>query len=73
MGVFLIMKGRTMTTITKNQVKRMKLKGKPRCPKCRNPLTFVYEGATGVIGVKCLRCNCETLVNNETLEVTLIK
>ena len=49
---------------------KMKLKGKPKCPLCKNPLIFVYEGSTGYSGVKCKRCNQQFLVNTETLEVT---
>ena len=47
----------------------MKLKGKPKCPLCGHPLIFVYEGSTGYSAVKCKRCNQESIVNTETLEV----
>ena len=50
----------------------MKLKGKPKCPCCKNPLSYVYEGATGFTSQKCHRCKQEFLVNAETLEVTQI-
>ena len=47
----------------------MKLKGKPKCPSCDNPLTFVYEGAKGMLGEKCPRCKQEFLIDTETLDV----
>ncbi len=59
-------------TIKQADVRKMKLKGKPKCPACSNPLSFVYEGSTGFSSVKCKRCNRESLINTETLEVTLI-
>ena len=58
-----------MKTISRSELKNMKLKGKPRCPDCNNPLTFVYEGSKGVSGEKCQRCKNDFLVNTETLEV----
>ena len=59
--------------ISKSMVDRMKLKGKPKCPNCGIPLTFVYEGSTGYSGVKCQRCKNEYLINTGTLEVTRIR
>jgi transposase-like protein len=59
-------------TITQEEVKSMKLKGKPKCPVCDNPLTFIFEGSTGFSGEKCSRCKREYLVNTETLEVIKI-
>lgn len=59
-------------TITEEEVQKMKLKGKPKCLACGNPLTFVYEGAKGYSRMKCLRCRQEFLVNLETLEVVKI-
>jgi uncharacterized protein with PIN domain len=56
-------------TISRSELKNMKLKGKPRCPDCNNPLIFVYEGSKGFSGEKCQRCKNEFLVNTETLEV----
>ena len=56
-------------TITKTEVNKMKLKGKPKCPSCDNPLTFVYEGAKGMLGEKCPRCKQEFLIDTETLDV----
>ncbi len=48
----------------------LKLRGKPKCLCCGNPLIYVYEGSVGYLGVKCKRCNQEFFVNTETLEVT---
>ena len=59
-------------TITKSELSKMRLKGKPRCPHCKRPLTFVYEGAKGYTGEKCSKCGSEYLVNTETLEVTRV-
>ena len=61
-----------MQTITKKELSRMPLRGKPKCPHCRRPLTYVYEGARGYTGEKCSRCGSEYLVNTETLEVTTV-
>ena len=58
--------------ITRSELMNMKLKGKPKCPCCKNPLSYVYEGATGFTSQKCHRCKQEFLVNAETLEVTQI-
>ena len=52
-----------------SELHQLRLKGKPRCPVCNTPLTYVYEGSTGYSGEKCKRCNQEFLVNTETLEV----
>jgi transposase-like protein len=60
-------------TITKAEIKKMKLKGKPKCPACNNPLSYVYEGSTGFSSVKCKRCSRESLINTETLEAILIE
>lgn len=56
-------------TISKNEVLKMPLKGKPKCPVCHTPLSYVYEGSTGYTAEKCLRCMHESLVDTETLEV----
>lgn len=58
--------------IAKSEVQKMKLKGKPKCPACGIPLTFIYEGSTGFLGEKCPRCKQEYLVNTGTLEVIKI-
>ena len=55
--------------ITKQQLRQFKLKGKPKCPHCHIPLTFVYEGSIGYSGEKCPRCRNEFLVDTETLDV----
>lgn len=62
-----------METITKKELSRMPLKGKPKCPHCNIPLNFIYEGSTGFSGEKCKRCNQEYLVNTETLEVIKVE
>lgn len=59
-------------TITKEQLRKMKLKGKPKCAACGIPLTFIYEGSRGYSGEKCPRCKQEYLVNLETTEVLKI-
>ena len=59
-------------TISITDVQKLKLKGKPKCPACNPPLTFIYEGSTGYSGVKCKRCGQEFLINTETLEVLRI-
>ncbi len=58
--------------ITRSELMSMKLKGKPKCPLCNNPLTYVYEGAKGFTSQKCHRCKQEFLVDTETLEVRQI-
>ncbi len=58
--------------ISESEVQKMKLKGKPKCLTCGNPLSFVYDGAKGYTSMKCLRCKQEFLVNLETLEVKRI-
>ncbi len=60
-------------TITRKEVQRMKLRGKPRCLACGTPLTFIYEGSTGYSGEKCPKCKQEYLINTETLEVIKIE
>ena len=59
--------------IARNVVEQMKLKGKPRCPACGNPLSFVYEGSTGYSSMKCNKCSQVSLVNTGTLKAVLIK
>ena len=59
-------------TIKRSEISKMKLKGKPKCPTCGLPLTYVYEGSKGFSGEKCQRCKREYLVNTETLEVSKI-
>ena len=59
-------------TITQEQLQDMKLKGKPKCPMCGIPLTFIYEGSTGFSSEKCPRCKQEYLVDTGTLEVIRI-
>ena len=58
--------------ISQEEVRNVKLKGKPKCPACGTPLTFVYEGSIGFSGEKCPRCKQRFLVNTETLEVLII-
>ncbi len=58
--------------MTREQLSNFKLKGKPKCPHCHIPLSFVYEGSTGYSGEKCPRCKNEYLINTETLEVVEI-
>lgn len=60
-------------TITKIELSKLRLRGKPKCPHCNRPLTYVYEGAKGFTGEKCSKCGQEYLVNIETLEVTKIQ
>ena len=60
-------------TITRSEVGKLRLKGKPKCPACGNPLSFVYEGSIGFSSVKCKRCSRESLINTETLDVILIE
>ena len=60
-------------TIKKSDVEKLKLKGKPKCPACGNPLSFVYEGSIGYSSVKCRRCNQTSLINTDTLDVILIE
>lgn len=59
-------------TITKMELAKLKLRGKPKCPHCNIPLTYVYEGAYGFTGEKCMRCHKSFLVNTETLEVVRV-
>ncbi len=59
-------------TIARSEVRKMKLRGKPKCPCCDIPLTFIYEGSTGMSGEKCPRCKQEYLIDTETLEVIKI-
>ncbi len=58
--------------ISQEEVRKMKLKGKPKCPICNTPLTFVYEGSIGFSGEKCSRCKQRFLINTATLEVLMI-
>lgn len=55
--------------ITKKEVSQLRLKGKPKCQCCNNPLSYVYEGSEGLIGEKCSRCGESFVVNTKTLEV----
>ena len=59
-------------TITQKQVQNMKLKGKPRCPACGIPLSFIYEGSVDFSSEKCPRCKQEYLVDTGLLEVIKI-
>lgn len=58
--------------ISRDEVSKMALRGKPKCPICNRPLTYVYEGSKGYSGEKCQQCKQEFLVNTETLEVLQI-
>ena len=58
-----------ISIVTDDGVKRLKLKGKPKCLACGRPLSFIFEGSTGIVGEKCKKCGQEYLVNTETLEV----
>ena len=60
-------------SISRSDIQRMRLRGKPKCPHCKIPLNFIYEGSKGFTGEKCKRCNQEYLVNMETLEVVKIE
>ena len=55
--------------ITQAEANRIRLKGKPKCPYCRKPLTYVYEDSKGHTGEKCRYCNNQFVINMETLEV----
>lgn len=55
--------------ISRQELNRIRLRGKPKCPHCKLPLMFVYEGAKGYTGVKCKRCRQSYLINTENLEV----
>lgn len=62
----------TMLFATQKELESLKLKGKPKCPFCRKPLNYVYEGTKGMTGEKCKLCGNSFLVNTETLKVSLI-
>ncbi len=62
-----------MGTVTRMEVMRLRLRGKVKCPHCRQVLSLIYEGASGYTGEKCKRCRQEYLVNMETLETVLIE
>lgn len=59
--------------ISEEEVKQLRLRGKPRCPFCKIPLTYVYEGSSGFTNQKCERCRNSFLVDSGTLEVMLIQ
>ena len=60
-------------SISPTELNRMKIKGKPRCPYCRKPLTFIYEDVPrGHLNQKCGNCGKPSIVNAETLEVMII-
>ena len=61
------------SVVSQQQVLKLRLKGKPKCPFCRIPLNFIYEGSKGLTGEKCFKCGNSFLVNMETLEVILIR
>ncbi|MBR1709716.1 MAG: hypothetical protein IJ719_12955 [Clostridia bacterium] len=48
---------------------KLKIKWKPKCPCCGQPLVHVFEGATGVCGVKCKKCGHRFLIDNTTMKV----
>lgn len=58
-----------MMTVTREQIRNHKVGWKPLCPCCDNPLTFIYEGASGLISVKCLKCKHTTLIDIDSKEV----
>lgn len=62
-----------LKVISEEQVRKMRLKGKPKCPFCNIPLTYVYEGSKGYTNQKCDKCRNSFLVNTDTLEVLMIE
>lgn len=60
-------------TITRKEVDRMRIKGKPKCPSCGNPFSYIFEGSKGMTEEKCRRCKTTCLVDTETLEVIRIE
>jgi transposase-like protein len=53
------MKNRSATEkrFKKSEIQKMTLKGKPACPYCRRPLTFVYSDVEkGHLSQKCGKC-----------------
>lgn len=56
--------------ISKTDLQRMKLKGKPKCPYCQKPLTFIYDDIEkGHLSQKCGNCGKSSVVDTATMEV----
>jgi transposase-like protein len=59
-----MMPGNTTVNVLKSEVAKMPLKGKPACPYCGRPLTFVYGDVDrGHLGQKCYTCGKTSLVD----------
>lgn len=51
-------------TYTVSDLSKMKLKGKPRCPYCERPVSFVYaDMPQGHISQRCPNCGHQVLVD----------
>ena len=60
--------------ISIEKVNQMKLRGKPKCPICNNPLAFIYDDMIkGHFNQKCGRCGRKSLVDVETMSVLPIQ
>ena len=56
--------------IYKSQLLGMKLRAKPKCPLCNNPLTFIYDDVQkGHINEKCDKCKNRFLIDLQTLQI----
>ena len=61
-------------TITNAEAQKYGLKGKPECPCCGKPLTFICKDVTGGhLNQKCGNCGKPSIVDMSTMEVKLIR
>ena len=74
-GVGVMMRTQKMIkAITQEEVKVLGLKGKPKCPACHKPLTYVCGDVSGGhLNQKCGNCGRYALVDMMTMEALPIE
>ena len=61
-------------TITSKEAEGYGLKGKPKCPCCGKPLTFICgDVEKGHINQKCVNCGKPALIDMRTMEAVAIE
>lgn len=61
-----------MRYISRSAVREMRIRGKLRCPYCDKTLIFVHESLRGQTTRKCDKCEKESYVDLDKMEVRQI-
>ena len=55
------------------EYRQLRIKGKPPCPYCKNPLSHIYDDMlTGHISMKCKKCGQPSVVDVKTMKALMI-